>query len=101
MGGTRVVVGDDNGGAVRGGGQCGERRRRECPAREVMGILVREEGKRAWWTWGVQAPAARTSRLQGRVIFCGGEGDAGRVVMCMLSSEPDGVREMERARAGW
>lgn len=66
-----------------------------------MGILVPEEGKRARWTWGVHAPAARTSRLQGRVNFCGGEGDPGRVVMCMLSSEPDEVREIERARAGW
>ena len=41
-----------------GGGQRGERRTSECPARDVIGMLVLELGKRVRWTWGVQAPAA-------------------------------------------
>lgn len=43
---------------ARAGGQCGERRTSECPARDVMGMRVLELGKRVRWTWGVQAPAA-------------------------------------------
>ena len=42
----------------RGGGQHGERRTSECPARDVIGMVVLELGKRVRWTWGVQAPAA-------------------------------------------
>lgn len=41
-----------------GGGQCGERRTSECPARDVMGMVVLELGKRVRWTCGVHAPAA-------------------------------------------
>lgn len=91
--------GTEDGDAV--GGQCGDRRRREWPARDVMGILVFEDGKRARWTWGVQAPAARTRRVQGRVVLLGGNEFPGEVVMRMLSRAPDEVREMERALAGW
>lgn len=42
------------------GGHSGERRRTECPARDEMGILKEELGKRFENTWGVQAPAAKS-----------------------------------------
>ena len=79
-----------------GGGQCGERRISEWPARDVMGILVFEWGKRVRWTSGVQAPAARTRRAQGRVVVSWVEVSR----MVMLDRVPDGERVMEMALAG-
>ena len=79
-----------------GGGQCGERRTSECPASDVMGILVLELGKRARWTFGVQAPAARTRRVQGMVVCSLVE------VSRMVTFErvPDGERMTDTALAG-
>ena len=88
-----VEEGEDEG----GGGQWAERRRMECPAKEVIGISILDDGKRVRWTWGVQAPAARTRRLQGRVISRGGKAESERLAMRMASREPEAVRETERA----
>lgn len=69
----------------------------ECPARDVMGILVFEVGKRVRWTWGVQAPAARTRRVQGSV-FCSW---VEVLRMVMVERVPDdGERVMDMALAG-
>ena len=97
VGSEGVVVVPEDGDA----GQWGERRRRECPAKEVIGMSILDDGKRVRWTWGVQAPAARTRRLQGRVISREGEAGAERFAMRMLSRMPEAVRETERAWAGW
>ena len=80
-----------------GGGQCGERRTSECPASDVMGILVVELGKRVRWTFGVQAPAARTRRVQGMVVCSRVE----VLRMVMLERVPDGERLIDMALAGW
>ena len=80
-----------------GGGQCGERRTSECPASDVMGILVFEFGKRVRWTSGVQAPAASTRRAQGSVVDSWVE----VLMMVMLARVFDGERVMEMALAGW
>lgn len=79
-----------------GGGQCGERRTSECPASDVMGILVFDFGKRVRWTSGVQAPAARTRRVHGRVVCSCVE----VLMMVILERAPDGERVMEVALAG-
>ena len=80
-----------------GGGQCGERRTSECPASDVMGILVFEFGKRVRWTSGVQAPAASTRRAQGSVV------DSWVEVLRIVRLErvPNGERVTEMALAGW
>ena len=80
-----------------GGAQCGERMISECPASDVMGILVLEFGKRVRWTSGVQAPAARTRRVQGTVVCSWVEVSR----MVTLEGVPDGERLIEMALAGW
>ena len=82
--------------AARGGGQCGERTISECPASDVIGILVAESGKRVRWTCGVQAPAARTRRAQGSVVCSWVEVSR----MVTLARVPDGERVMDMALAG-
>ena len=68
----------------------------ECPASDVMGILVLEVGKRVRWTWGVQAPAVRTRRVQGSVVCSWVE----VLRMVMVERAPDGERVMDMALLG-
>jgi len=82
-----------------GAGQCGERKRREWPASDVIGILTLELGKSVEKTFGVHAPAARTRREHGISISLGGSLLKMRVRM--LERAPDWSRDTETAWAGW
>jgi hypothetical protein len=62
-----------------------------------MGREREEVGKRVRWTWGVQAPAARTREVQGIVVSSCVEVFR-RVV---VERVPDGVRVIEIGLAGW
>lgn len=89
-----------------GGGHRGERSSRLCPAREAIGSLRGEPGKRVLNTWGVQAPAARTRRRRGTVVVVlevvGNAVDGlVREVIVMDSMESLEERVTEVARAGW